>query len=121
MKTELVCILCPQGCNLEVEFDRDQILAIAGNRCTRGPKYAAEEIFQPMRVLTTTVRVSGGIYPVIPVKSRQPIPKERIFLAMAEINRLTISAPVKLGDVLLVDLAGSGISLVATKDVAKAS
>ena len=90
------------------------VSAVTGNTCPRGDAYARAECTHPTRVLTTTVRVSGGVKPLVSVKSAGAIPKEDLFAAMEQINAMTIPAPVQLGQVLIPDLCGSGISLIAT-------
>lgn len=114
MKTILTCILCPQGCTIEATLTEGEMM-VCGNRCNRGKMYAQEEIFHPVRTLTTTVKVRSGIYPLIPVKSQRPIPKERLRQAMREIAVVEVEAPLESGQVLVEDLAGTGVALVATR------
>lgn len=121
MRRELTCILCPQGCTLEVEYREEKIVDIEGNRCKRGIEYAKEEILNPTRIVTSTVRVKGGIHPVIPVKTKKAIPKYLIFSAMEEINQVVIEAPIECGQILVGNLAGSGVSLVASRSMKKSS
>ncbi len=121
MQREVICIQCPRGCLLNVEFDEVKILAVHGNRCRRGIGYAEEEIYHPTRTLTTTVRIRGGVYAVIPVKTIKPIPKERIGQAMQEISSLIVSAPIESGQVIIKDLVGLGIAVIATRRLTEAN
>jgi CxxC motif-containing protein len=112
---ELICICCPRGCHLKV----DDNLVVTGNTCPRGAAYGKQEVTNPTRVLTSTVRVSGSNLPLCPVKSEKPIPKGKLFDAMKEINEIHLVAPVKIGQVVKENLAGSGIALVATRNMDK--
>ncbi len=114
MKTELICICCPRGCHLTVDDGTD---SVTGNFCPRGAKYGLQEVKNPTRVITSTVRIEGSDLPMCPVKSASPIPKGKLFLAMKEINQIRLVAPVHIGDVVKEDLAGSGINLVATRNM----
>lgn len=111
----MTCIVCPQGCTLLVIWNEGMMQEVSGNQCARGRVYAEEEVFHPTRTLTTTVRVRNGIYPMIPVKSAQPLPREKIYQAMEEVRRLVVEAPIECGAVLTQDLAGTGVALVTTR------
>ena len=110
----LTCIGCPLGCAITVTTENGQILSVSGHTCKRGELYAREEVTAPRRIVTSTVRVTGGTRPVISVKTVPAIPKEQIFSCMDEIRRLCVQAPVHIGDELLTDIAGSGSRLIAT-------
>lgn len=113
---ELTCILCPLGCRITVtEGTKTDDWIFEGNSCLRGAKYAKEEVTAPQRVLTAVARVENRPL-MLPVKSEKPLPKEKLFLAMREVRQLTVKPPVKIGDVLKTDLAGTGVDLVATKN-----
>lgn len=100
-KRNMTCIVCPVGCSMEVCINNDGIVTeVSGNTCVRGEKYAVAEITNPVRTLTTTVRLEGAAELFLPVKTAFPISKGRLFDAMAVIRALTAKAPVKLGDVL---------------------
>ncbi len=112
-KKELTCIVCPMGCTLTVTLDENgDVLSVDGGTCKRGVEYGKNECLHPVRTLTTTVKTASGR--PIPVKTASPIPKEKLFEAMARANRLTVSLPVHIGDVLIQDLFGA--KLVATAD-----
>lgn len=112
---ELVCICCPMGCDLVVDVDGGNI-TVSGNTCPRGRDYAIAEVTAPTRTVTTTVDVIGGEFRA-PVKTAAPIPKGKIFAALAEIKAAVITAPVSIGDVIVENVAGSGINVIATRNV----
>ena len=113
----LTCINCPMGCQLTVTMDGTEIVKIEGNTCPRGETYAQKEVTAPTRIVTSLVRVKDGSIPRVSVKTRPDVPKDKIFSCMEEIHRLSVQAPVRIGDVLLSDIAGTGADLVATKEV----
>lgn len=113
----LICIVCPKGCHLQV--DEDNGYAVTGNSCPRGAEYGKTELLHPTRVLTSTVRVDGGLHRRLPVKTSAPIPKELLFQAMEALNGVTLTAPVTVGQVVLHDLLGTGVDVVATREMKK--
>jgi len=120
IKSHLVtCIVCPQGCQIQVRYEDGFLLEIKGNRCKRGKSYAWQEIQNPQRILTTTVRVIGGELPLVSVKTDRPIPKELIFKTMDLLAGIELKAPVKMGQVVLDNILGTGTNVVATKTVKK--
>ena len=115
MQKNIICVACPMGCGVTVELDDNgTILSVTGNTCKRGDAYARTEITNPVRSLATTVKVEGGVFNVVPCKSAGALPKDKIFECMEVINKATAKAPVKLGDVLVSDILGTGIDIVAT-------
>lgn len=115
MIKELICIVCPIGCRMEVDIKSDY--KVTGNQCERGPIYAREELTAPKRVVTSTIKIVGGLYNRVPVKTRGSIPKELVFKCMEEINKLEVRSPVKMGDVVLEDVLGTGVDIVVTRDM----
>lgn len=113
---DMVCVSCPLGCNISVEYEGTEVFSVKGNSCKRGESYAQTEISNPTRMLTTTVRVNGGRLPVVPVKSANPIPKSKMFDCMKIINGVTANAPVKMGDVIVENILGLGIDIIATNE-----
>lgn len=113
---ELICIICPKGCRLRVE-QADDGLRVSGNHCARGAEYARTELTHPMRVLTSTVRITGARYARLPVKSSRPIPRELLAEAVRLLDSVEVAAPVLAGDVLLADIFGTGADIVATRDM----
>lgn len=119
-KKELTCIGCPMGCLVTVTMDETGIKEVSGNSCANGDRYARKEVTNPTRIVTSTAVVSGGELPRVSCKTRSDVPKSRIFEVMKEINRIKVMAPVKIGDVLLKDVAGTGVDVIATKNIRKA-
>ena len=111
----LICIVCPKGCHLQV--DEDNGYAVTGNSCPRGAEYGKTELLHHTRVLTSTVRVEGGLHRRLPVKTAAPIPKELMFEAMEALNGVTLTAPVTVGQVVISNLLGTGVDVVATRDM----
>ena len=116
---ELICIGCPLGCPLTVKMDGENI-EVRGNTCKRGDDYARKEVLSPTRIVTSTVHVSGGAIEMVSVKTNTDITKDRIFAIMDEIRRASVNATVSIGDVIIENCAGTGVPVIATKDVAKA-
>jgi CxxC motif-containing protein len=115
MQKNIICVACPMGCGVTVDIaDNGEILSVKGNTCKRGDAYARTEITNPVRSLATTVKVNGGIYNVVPCKSAGALPKDKIMECMEAINKTEVNAPVKLGDVLVENILGTGINIVAT-------
>lgn len=113
---ELTCIRCPLGCQLKVTIEGDEI-NVTGNSCGRGIEYGKKEVLSPTRMVTSSVRVLGGEHDMVSVKTSQDIPKDKIFDCMEEIRKVTVNAPVSIGDVIIKDCAKTGVSIVATRDV----
>jgi CxxC motif-containing protein len=111
---DLVCICCPLGCNLSIINSNDEI-TVNGNKCFRGKKYAVEEITAPKRIITSTVRITGGAYPVISVKTTSPVPKEKIFDIMDILAKVDLVAPIYIHEVIVKNIADTKIDVVATK------
>ena len=117
---ELICICCPVGCRLTV-LSGGEDMEIQGNRCKRGKEYAVNELLHPMRSLTTTVRVKGGADKRVPVRTKQEIPKEKIMECMAILKKVEVTAPVKRGDIVVKNIAGTGADIIAAKDISTSS
>lgn len=120
-KKELICIGCPMGCRMAVTMEQGQVTEVSGNTCKRGEAYARKEVTNPTRIVTSTVRVEGGILPVVSVKTREDIPKGKIFDCVEALKELVVKAPVAIGEVLLADAAGTGVDIVATRECPRAS
>ena len=116
MKRELTCVACPLGCTVTVEYNDTEVLSVTGNTCKRGEAYAKTEITNPTRSLTSSVKVNGGIHPVVPVKSNMPVPKTMLFDCMEVINNACVDAPVKLGQVIIENILDTGADIVATNN-----
>ncbi len=115
MQKNIICVACPMGCGVTVDIaDNGEIISVTGNTCKRGDTYARTECTNPVRSLATTVKVNGGLYNVVPCKSAGALPKDKIMECMNIINNASADAPVKLGDILISDILGTGIDIVAT-------
>lgn len=115
-KREMICIGCPMGCPLTVELEGSEIWSITGQTCKRGEVYARKEVTNPTRIVTSTVRVEGGAVDMVSVKTREDIPKDKIFDCARALKGVVVRSPVHIGDVILADAAGTGVDIVATKD-----
>lgn len=113
----LVCIGCPMGCPLVVKIKDGEVQSVEGNTCKRGAIYGKKEVTNPTRIVTTTVRVSGGTENTVSVKTKEDIPKSRIFDCIRELKEVTVPAPVQIGDIILHNVAETGVDIVATKNV----
>ena len=116
---KLTCIGCPLGCQMEVEMEADTVLAVAGNTCPRGEAYARRELCAPARTLTSTVALKNSRNGAkrLPCKTRAEVPKDSLFACMRALSECVVEAPVQLGDLILRDIAGTGVDVVATKTV----
>ena len=115
----MTCIACPQGCRLEIEADGSHVIAVAGNKCKRGDKYARQETEAPMRTLTTSVLTRGLELKMLPVRTSGPIPKEKLFPAMDAIKRITVTSPVKASAVVAENFLGLGVDLLACRELVR--
>ena len=113
----LTCIGCPLGCMITVELKNGEVISVAGNTCKRGDDYARKEVISPTRIVTSTVKVSGGNAPTVSVKTKSDIPKDKIFDCAKALKEVEVKAPIAIGDVILADVAGTGVDVVATKGV----
>lgn len=116
---ELTCINCPVGCSLKVEMDGKSVICVSGNTCRRGEIYARKEVTNPTRIVTSTVKVVNGTSGTVSVKTKEDIPKEKIFACVQALKGIEVQAPVHIGDVLLENVAGTGVDIVATRNVEK--
>ena len=113
---KLLCIECPEGCEIEAT-EIDGKFEFEKEICKRGRDYARQEIINPRRYLTTTVRLKGGNQAMLPVRTSEVIPKEKLIEAMQQIATIKIAAPIKLGDVICPNIVNTGVALVASKTV----
>lgn len=114
---ELVCISCPIGCRLTVTLEGETV-TVSGNQCPRGEVYGTEEMLAPRRVVTATVATDSSVVPRLPVRTTGPLPKEHIDELLNRAYHVTVELPVKRGQVIIGDVMGTGIDLVASRDLA---
>ena len=106
------------GCHLNAELnDNNEVIDVKGNSCPRGAIYARKELTHPERTLTTTVKIKGAIHRLLPVMTNGTIPKDKLFEAMSVINQVEVVSPVKYGDVIIKDICGTGIDLIASRSL----
>ncbi len=117
----LTCISCPMGCPITVEMEGNEIISVTGNTCKRGEVYARKEVTNPTRIVTSTVKVKNGTADMVSVKTKEDIPKGKIFDCVKALKDVEVSAPVHIGDVIVSDAAGTGVDIVATKNVDRSS
>jgi len=114
---ELTCIGCPVGCALEVEMDGEKVISVTGNTCKIGEKYGEKECTNPTRVVTSSVLVTGGDSDILPIKTKSDIPKNMIYDCVKALKGVIVKAPVHIGDVVLKNVLGTGVDIIATKNV----
>ncbi len=115
-KKEMVCICCPLGCILSVAVEEK--ISVEGYSCPRGKAYAIDEVTDPRRIVTSTVRVRGCNTPMVSVKTKAGIPKHKVMQCIKELSAIELQAPIHMGDVVKADIAGTGIDVIATKNIA---
>ncbi|WP_035292760.1 DUF1667 domain-containing protein [Clostridium sp. KNHs214] len=116
---ELTCIGCPMGCSLEVKVENGEVVDVKGNTCPKGKTYAEKECTNPTRIVTSSVKIEGGVIDVVSVKTENDIPKDKIFQCIDELRGLVVKAPIKIGDIVLKNVADTGVNIIATKQVDK--
>ena len=114
---ELICIGCPLGCNLKVEISDNAEMKVSGNNCPRGGIYAKKELTNPTRVVTSTVKVENAAISAVSVRTESDIPKSKIQECVAALKNVELQAPVKIGDIVIENACGTGVNVIATKNV----
>lgn len=120
MKGEFICVVCPNGCPIDAEFTADKppkVISATGYLCKKGLAWVQQEIENPMRTISSSVRIKGGNFLMASVRTQTPIPLEKVGEVMAEIRNCHPAAPVHIGDVLIADAAGTGADIIFTRDV----
>ena len=114
-KKHFVCVVCPVGCEIDVVHDGGKIISMEGNKCEKSEEFVTQELIEPMRILTTTVRIEGSRYPVIPVRTDKSVPKRLFPRIMRQLRRIKLRAPVNMLDVVVRDITGTGANVIATR------
>jgi len=114
---DIICIMCPLGCKLEVSLDGGKVLNVKGGRCKEGAEYAQQEAWAPCRILTTTVRTGNTHLPLLPIRSAKPIQKEKILECMTIINKQMANEPIRMGEVIIADILGTGVDIIASSSI----
>jgi CxxC motif-containing protein len=117
--TQLICITCPKGCTLEVHRDGETVIHVEGG-CKRGHEYAQKELVDPRRMISSTVRILGGEHPLLPVYTSETFPKPRIPELMRVLGELEIKAPVQMNEVVVKDVLGTGVDILASRNMIRA-
>ena len=115
--THYLCIGCPLGCRLEVEEEEGAVVEVRGFACKRGEEYAQQEHSDPRRMVTTTVRVRNGLWARLPVRTTATVPKNRVREVCQLLRRISVTAPVKRGDVIVANALGAGADVIASRDM----
>ena len=118
-KRHFTCVTCPVSCEIDVELQDGRVVSMEGNKCQKGEEFVLQELEEPMRVLTTTVRLKGAGWAMLPVRSDAPIPRRLLFRAIEELAGVELQAPVKIYDVVIKNVAGTGANIVATRNMEK--
>ena len=117
-KQEMICIICPMSCHLEVELDENhQVKTVSGNSCPRGDIYARKELTAPTRMVTSTVKIKHALYSRLPVITSSDIPKQRMFDLMALIAEVELEAPIRVNDVIIENALGLGVDVIASRSM----
>jgi len=114
-KKHFVCVVCPVGCEIDVVHDGSRIISMEGNKCEKSEEFVRQELIEPMRIFTTTVRVEGARWPVIPVRTDKSVPKRLFPRIMRQLRRVKLHAPVKIADVVVEDVQRTGANIIATR------
>ncbi len=112
---ELTCIGCPKGCHLLVDEENDY--KVTGNSCSIGAEYGRNELLNPTRILTSTVKITGGIHEMLPVRSDKAIAKDKLFEVMESLKRVRVTSPIKMGDVIIENVLDTGANIIASRDM----
>jgi CxxC motif-containing protein len=114
-KKHFVCVVCPIGCEIDVVHDGSKIISMEGNRCEKSEEFVSQELIEPMRILTTTVRVQGSRLSVIPVRTDKAVPKRLFPHIMKQLRRINLQAPVNMLDVVVRNVLHTGADVIATR------
>lgn len=119
MKSKLVCTACPKGCEIKIVEQGLGGYNIEGNCCETGRKYAEQEIINPARIFTTTVKINNALIKRLPVRSKEAVPKNQMIELMKTVKTIETEAPIKQGEVIIENILDTGIDIIASKSIAK--
>ena len=114
---EIICIVCPMGCQMEITGDGSQGYTVTGNACSRGEKYGIKELTNPTRILTTTIKLKNSLLKRLPVRTDTAIPREMIFACMKELDAVEAEAPVRAGDIIVENILGTGVNIISARSI----
>lgn len=113
MNQDIICVICPRGCRVQVRGADGRVDDVSGHQCSRGDRYARSEFLDPRRLLTSSVRLTGPGRSLLPVRSSEPLPRDRLLECMAEIKKTRVSRPVAMHQVIIKDILGTGVDMIA--------
>jgi CxxC motif-containing protein len=116
-KKHFVCVVCPIGCEIDVVHDGSKIISMEGNKCEKSEEFVSQELIEPMRILTTTVRIEGSRWAVIPVRTDKSVPKRLFPRIMKQVRGIKLQAPVNMLDVVVSDILHTGANVIATRTI----
>ncbi|MFZ3070294.1 MAG: DUF1667 domain-containing protein [Anaerolineaceae bacterium] len=116
-EVNFICTACPQGCALTVLMEEGEIISVTGNTCKKGLDYAKAEMTDPRRMVASTVKIKNGFHPLLPVYTERPVPKPMIPQVLAEIRKVELVAPVKMKSVVIENVLGTGINVIASRSM----
>jgi len=119
-KRHFVCVVCPIGCEIDVVHDGSKIVSMEGSKCKKSEEFVSQELIEPMRILTTTVRIQGARWPVIPVRTDKSVPRRLFPRIMRQLRHIKLQAPVNILDVVVRDIVGTGTNIIATRTMPRA-
>ena len=118
-KKHFVCVVCPIGCEIDVVHDGSKIISMEGNKCEKSVEFVTQELIEPMRILTTTVRIQGSKWAVIPVRTDKTVPKRLFPCIMKQLKHIKLQAPVNMLEVVVRDVLGTGANIIATRNMTR--
>ena len=116
-RMKFLCVSCPLGCSMTAEHEAGRLIAVSGNACPAGERYAASEVSAPVRSFTSTARVYGGALPRCPVRSRSPLPLKDIFAVKEEIDKIALTPPIEIGQTIIKNVLETGVDIIATRSI----
>ena len=117
MSKDVICIMCPLGCDMKVDIEGQEVTDVQGHRCKKGVKHAEKEVFFPGRILTTTISTRIQGVPLLPVRSNKEIPKEKLIEAVRTISKQSVTEPVQMGQTVITDILGLGVDIIACRTI----
>ncbi len=118
-KKHFTCIVCPIGCEIDVELQNGNVVSMEGSKCEKGKEFVLQELEEAMRILTTTVPIKGAKWAMLPVRTDKPIPKRLLSKVIEQLADVELHAPVKMYHVIVKDVAGTDANIVATRNMKK--
>ena len=120
-KKHFTCVICPLGCEIDVELQNGKVVSMEGNKCQKGEEFVSQELEEAMRILTTTVSIKGAKWAMLPVRTDKAIPKRLLSKVIEQLADIELQAPVKMYDVIVKDVAGTDANIVATRNMKRAN